>query len=316
MSPRPIIIDTDPGQDDAAALLLAMASPELELLGICTVAGNVPLDKTTRNALQIMELAVRPDIRVHPGCPRPILRPLVTAEHAHGQSGLDGSGLPDPVLEPHHREHAVEFLIRTLRETDEPVTVVAIGPLTNIACALIQAPEIIPGIKELVLMGGSSKGGNITPAAEFNIHVDPHAAQVVFNTTLPIVMMPLDVTQQARTTPERLERVRGLDTPVGRAMAGMLGFYNRENVERHGGPGSPLHDPLTIAWLLQPSMFQGNPCHVTIECGSELTMGQTVIDWWGISGKAPNATVMHTVDDDAFYDLFIKRLESFGGGRD
>ncbi|WP_071796917.1 nucleoside hydrolase [Natronohydrobacter thiooxidans] len=305
---RKIIIDTDPGQDDAVAILLALASPELDLLGITCVAGNVPLEMTAKNARIICELANRPETRVFAGCDAPMSRKLVTAEHVHGKTGLDGITLPDPVMELQD-QHAVDFLIETLRaEPEGTVTLVPIGPLTNIATAMERAPDIIPRIQEIVLMGGGCfEGGNITPAAEFNIYVDPEAAKLVFGAGVPLVVMPLDVTHKALTSRARVEAFRNAGR-VGPAVASWTDFFERFDKEKYGSEGAPLHDPCTIAYLLQPELFTGRHINVEIETGSDLTLGMTVADWWRVSGRAPNATFMGGIDDDGFFTLLTERL--------
>jgi purine nucleosidase len=310
MSRRRIIIDTDPGQDDAIAILLALAAADaLEVLGITAVAGNVPLPLTQANARRICELAGRADLPVFAGCPKPLLRPLVTAEYVHGKTGLDGAGLPPPRM-PLQEQHGVDWLVDTLL-AHEPgeVTVCTLGPLTNLAAALAKQPEIAGRIGEIVAMGGGFfEGGNTTPAAEFNIYVDPHAAQAVFAAGCPMTLMPLDVTHQALTTPSRLQRFRRLGTPAGDACAGMLDFFDRYDTEKYGSEGAPLHDPCVIAYLLAPGLFSGRHVNVEVETGSPLTMGMTVVDWWRISGRAPNCTVMSRLDADGFYDLLLDRL--------
>ncbi|MEN8683606.1 nucleoside hydrolase, partial [Marivita sp.] len=265
MSPRKIIIDTDPGQDDAVAILLALASPDdLEVLGITAVAGNVPLPLTQKNARIICELAGKSDTLVFAGCDAPMARKLVTAEHVHGKTGLDGPTLPDPTM-PLQDEHAVDFIIETLRAQDEgTVTLCPLGPLTNIAVALNRAPDIADRIQEIVLMGGAYfEVGNITPAAEFNIYVDPEAAKVVFACGAPITVMPLDVTHKALVTSERNAAFRDLDTPVGRAVADMTDFFERFDKEKYGSAGAPLHDPCVTAYLIQPDLFSGR--HINVE---------------------------------------------------
>lgn len=309
MNPRPIIIDCDPGVDDAIALLLAFASPELDILGITTVAGNVPLALTQTNARKICELAHRSDIPVYGGCPRPMLQPLHTAEDVHGKTGLDGTHLPAPTL-PLQPDHAVSFLIRILENASAPITLATLGPLTNIAIALIQSPSIAQNIQEIVMMGGAITHGNITPAAEFNFYVDPHAASVVFDSGIPITLLSLDVTHQVLTTPERLEQIRAIATPVAQTAADLLAFYGQVDSDRYGMPGGPLHDPNVIAYLLQPKLYDGKPCHVAIETVSPHALGQTIVDVWGASGKPPNATVIQTVDAEGFYQLLIDRLKS------
>jgi purine nucleosidase len=307
--PRRIIIDTDPGQDDAVAILLALGSAELEVAGITAVAGNVPLALTEKNARKICELAGRPDIKVFAGAVRPLMRALVTAEEVHGQTGLNGPQLPEPEMTLQDR-HAVDFLVETLmREESGSITLCALGPLTNIALALVREPRIAPRIREIVLMGGGFfEGGNVTPAAEFNIHVDPHAADIVFRSGVPIVMMPLDVTHKALTTAKRIDAIRRLGTGVGDAVAAMLEFFERFDEEKYGTDGGPLHDPCVLAYLLRPDLFAGRNCNVTVETASELTMGMTVVDWWGVTNRPANALVMRDIDADGFFELLTQRL--------
>lgn len=313
MTARPIIIDCDPGQDDAVALLLALASPdELRIVGITCVAGNVPLDLTQRNARRICELTGRAEMQVFAGCPAPMVRPLKTAEAVHGESGLDGVDLPEPTM-PLQDRHAVEFIIDTcLSAQDGEITFCPTGPMTNVATALVQAPEIRAKVREIVFMGGTAiNPGNTTPVAEFNVYVDPHAAQVVMQSGIKLTMLGLDVTHKAITTPERLAAIRAIGSPVAEAVAGMLEFYDRHDIERYGMPGGPLHDPCVIAYLLAPDIFMGRDCHVEVETASELTIGQTVVDWWGVTGLAPNCHVVDHLDSEAFYGLLIERLGRF-----
>ena len=310
MSPRKIIIDTDPGQDDAVAILLALASPDdLEVLGITAVAGNVPLPLTQKNARIVCELAGKPETLVFAGCDAPIARKLVTAEHVHGKTGLDGPTLPDPTM-PLQDQHAVDFIIETLRAEEEgTVTLCPLGPLTNIAVALKRAPDIAERIQEIVLMGGAYfEVGNITPAAEFNIYVDPEAAKKVFACGAPITVMPLDVTHKALVTAERNNAFRALGTPVGVAVAEMTDFFERFDKEKYGSAGAPLHDPCVTAYLIKPELFTGRHINVEIETGSDLTLGMTVADWWGVTDRAPNATFMGDIDADGFFALLTERL--------
>lgn len=306
---RKIIIDTDPGQDDAVAILLALASPELEVLGITAVAGNVPLALTEKNARKVCELAGRPDVRVFAGAKRPLVRDLVTAEHVHGKTGLDGPELPEPRMALDGR-HAVDFLVETLMaHAPGEITLCTLGPLTNIALALLREPEIAPRVREIVMMGGGFfEGGNVTPAAEFNIYVDPHAADVVFRSGIPIVVMPLDVTHKALTTAVRVAAIRKLGTPVAVATAQMLEFFERFDEQKYGSDGGPLHDPCVIAYLIEPGLFGGRRCNVSVETASELTMGMTVVDWWGVTERPKNALVMRDIDDDGFFALLTARL--------
>jgi purine nucleosidase len=306
---RKIIIDTDPGQDDAVAILLALASPELDVLGLTAVAGNVPLALTEKNARKICELAGRPETRVFAGAVRPLTRPLVTAEHVHGRTGLDGPELPEPKMKLEAR-HAVDFIVETLMvEPEGTVTLCPLGPLTNIALAMIREPAIVPRIREIVLMGGGYfEQGNVTPSAEFNIYVDPQAADVVYRSGAPIVMMPLDVTHKALTTKARIERFRTMGTRVGTATAQLLDFFERFDEEKYGTDGGPLHDPCVIAYLLKPELFSGRQCNVQIETVSELTMGATVVDWWNITDGPRNALVMRDIDADGFFALLTERI--------
>ena len=310
MTPRKIIIDTDPGQDDAVAILLALASPEdIEVLGITCVAGNVPLDLTVRTARIVCELAGKTDVKIFAGCDRPLGRALVTAEHVHGKTGLDGPVLPEPTM-PIADGHAVDFIIDMLREhAPGTVTLCPLGPLTNIATALQKAPDIANRIAKIVLMGGGYfEGGNITPAAEFNIYVDPQAADIVFKSGAPIVVMPLDVTHKALVTTARNDAFRNIGSPVGIAVAEMTEFFERFDKEKYGSEGAPLHDPCVTAYLIRPDLFKGRHINVEIETESELTMGMTVADWWGVTDRAANATFMGDLDADGFFGLLTERL--------
>jgi purine nucleosidase len=306
---RKIIIDADPGQDDAIAILMALASPELEVLGITTVAGNVPLALTQRNARITCELANRPDLPVYAGADRPLKRALVTAEYLHGKSGLDGHNLPEPTM-PLQSKNAVDFLIETLmHEPPGSITLCALGPLTNIATAMMREPKIIPRIKEIVLMGGSHfEGGNVTPAAEFNMYVDPQAAKIVFGSGVKLTVIPLDVTHQALTTAARTELIRNLGNRVGTVVADWVDFFERHDKEVYGEDGAPLHDPCVIGYLLAPELFGGRDINVEIETESELTSGMTVADWWRVTGRQPNATYLREIDADGFYELLTERL--------
>lgn len=292
------------------ALLLALASPEeLDVRAITAVAGNVPLPLTSVNALKMCELAGRADVPVYAGCPRPMRKKLYTAEYVHGPTGIDGADLPEPVKLP-AKGHAVDFLVETIMgAASGEITLCTLGPLTNLGMALVKAPEIAPRIREIVLMGGGFfEGGNTTPAAEFNIYVDPEAAYNVFASGVPITMMPLDVTHKALSTPARVEAFRALGTPAGEAVAGMLDFYDRHDVEKYGFAGGPLHDPCVIAYLLQPELFAGKRCHVDVVTDEGPANGATLIDWWEVTGRAPNAMVMNEVDADGFFTLLTDRI--------
>ncbi len=308
--PRKIIIDTDPGQDDAVAILLALASPiEIEVLGVTAVAGNVPLALTARNARIICELAGKPQTKVFAGCEKPLVRPLVTAEYVHGKTGLDGPQLADPTM-PLQDQHAVDFLIETLRrEPAHTVTLCALGPLTNLATAMQRAPDIIPRSQQIILMGGAYfEVGNVTPAAEFNIYVDPQAADIIFKSGVPLVVMPLDVTHKVLTNRKRVEAFRALGSEPGRMVAEWTDFFERFDMQKYGSDGAPLHDPCVIAYLIRPDLFQGRHINVEIETGSELTMGMTVADWWGVTHRPANALFVGSVDSDALFDLLTERI--------
>ncbi len=310
MPPRKIIIDTDPGQDDAVAILLALASPdEIELLGITAVAGNVPLALTQKNARIICELAGRPDMRVFAGCDAPMRRKLVTAEHVHGKTGLDGPQMDAPKM-PLQTQHAVDFIIDTLRsQAPGTVTLCPLGPLTNIAVAFEKAPDIIPRVQEIVLMGGAYfEVGNITPAAEFNIYVDPEAAKIVFAAGVKLTVMPLDVTHKALTTKDRIDAFRALGTKVGDMVAAWTDFFERFDMEKYGSEGAPLHDPCVIAYLIRPELFTGRQINVEIETTSDLTLGMTVADWWGVTKRPHNAMFIGAIAAEGFYALLTERL--------
>lgn len=293
-------------------LLLALACPlEFELLGITTVAGNVPLDLTQRNARIMCELAGRTDVPVYAGCEKPMRRRLMTAENVHGKTGIDGVEIyqPSMVLQD---KHAVDFIIETLLEAEEnSITLVPTGPLTNIGSAIQKQPAILSGIKEIVLMGGAMReGGNTTPCAEFNILVDPDAAQIVMHCGRPLTIVPLDVTHQALVTQSRIAQIRALDTPVATAIVGMMEFFNRYDSEKYGSEGAPLHDPCTIAYLLKPELFKGKLCNVEVETESRLTLGHTAVDFWAVTKRIRNANWIYQMDADGFFSLLLERLDT------
>ena len=313
MAPHPIIIDCDPGQDDAVALFLAMSSPdELEILGITTVAGNVPLTLTRRNARMMCDIAGRQDIRVFSGCDKPMVREAITAEYIHGNTGIDGVDVFEPNT-PLQQQHAVDFIIETLLAADDAsITLVPTGPLSNIGTAIDKEPAILRHVKQIVVMGGAMReGGNRSPSAEFNILVDPQAAELVFNCGRPIVVMGLDVTHQVLSTRGRVDRIRALDNPVAQATAGMLSFFHRYDSKKYGSEGAPLHDPCTVAWLLEPGLFQTRQCNLSVETESELTMGHTAVDFWHVTDRPHNVHWAHAVDADGFYTLLTDRLSRF-----
>ncbi|MEL6381118.1 MAG: nucleoside hydrolase [Cyanobacteria bacterium J06626_18] len=306
MTGKPIIIDCDPGVDDAIALMLALRSSELAVQGITVVAGNVPLALTQRNARQICELMGRQDVPVYAGCPRPLVRSLVTAEEVHGKTGLEGATLPEPTM-PLQTTHAVSYLIATLQAASEPLTLATLGPLTNLAVAIVQAPDVLDKIEQIVMMGGGITHGNVTPFAEFNIYVDPHAAHVVFESGVPITMIGLDVTHQVLTTPERLAAIRAVATPASQVAVDVLSHYGKADEARLGTIGAPLHDPCVIAYLLRPDLFQTELGDVKVEISSPLTLGQTVVS----SSKSAirrSVTIVTDADAPGIYDLLIKHL--------
>ena len=294
-------------------LLLAMACPEeLDILGITTVAGNVPLNLTERNARLMCELAGRFDVPVFAGSSKPLMRELVTAENIHGSTGIDGVDVHEPAMAL-QAQHAVDFIIESLLAADDKsITLVPTGPLTNIAGAIKKQPDILSRIREIVLMGGASReGGNSTPSAEFNIHVDPHAADIVMHCERPLIIASLDVSHQVVVKQGFLDRLRIMNSRVATATLGMLEFFNRHDSKKYGTEGAPLHDPCTIAYLLQPELFRGKRCNVEVETGSPLTIGHTAVDFWGVSGRPANATWLYQVNSDGFFNLLLDRLARY-----
>jgi len=307
---RKVVIDTDPGIDDAVAMLLALAAPEeLEVLGIVAVAGNLPLAQTERNARRVCELAGRPEIGVYSGCAQPLLRPLATAAAIHGDALGERLNLPEPRMPPQAR-HGVDFIVETVRAAEPgAIALCALGPLTNIAMALIKAPDSAAKIGELVIMGGAGfEIGNVTPAAEFNIHADPHAAAIVLASGAPITMIPLDITHQVLSTRPRLAALSALPNRCGPAVATLLADFEQARASRFGERGKALHDPCAVAYLLRPDLFSGREVNVAVETASPLTVGMTVVDWWGVTGREANARFMTTVDADELYGLLTARL--------
>ena len=305
----PILIDCDPGHDDAIALLLALASPEVDLLGVTTVAGNQTIEKTTANAIRVLEVAGRGDIAVAAGADRPLVRELSIAAHVHGESGLDGPTLPPPQGAP-APQHAVDFIAARVLDSVEPVTLVPTGPLTNVALLLARYPEAAQRLERIVLMGGAIAEGNVTPAAEFNIWVDPEAACRVYASGLNVTMVGLDVTHKALVTPEHGERLRASGR-VGSVIADLLAFYLRFHRETYGLPGSPIHDAVAVAYVIRPGLLDTVERHVAVECGSELCRGRTVVDLWRRTRAAPNAQVAVGIDVEGFLQLLIGRLSAF-----
>ncbi|CNI69969.1 pyrimidine-specific ribonucleoside hydrolase RihA [Yersinia intermedia] len=309
--PRSIIIDCDPGHDDAIALILALASPELNVAAVTTCAGNQTPNKTLRNALRILTLLKRQDIPVAGGALKPLLRELIIADNVHGESGLDGPSLPDPDFAP-QADNAVELMARILRTSPHPVTIVATGPLTNVALLLAGHGALTAKIERIVIMGGAVMLGNWTAAAEFNIFVDPEAADRVFKSGIPITMAGLDVTHQAQVMDEDIDRIRQLNNPVADVVAGLLDFfmlYHRQ--ERWGFQGAPLHDPCTIAWLLAPELFTSIERWVGIETRGEYTQGMTVVDYYQLTDNVPNAEVLMGIDRKGFIDLLVERVARY-----
>ena len=310
--PIPVIIDCDPGQDDALMLFLALNAPELDVRAIIAVGGNVDLAKTSRNLAMVVDIAGHDDVPLYAGCARPMMRDLVTAEYVHGETGINGID----VFEPRNKMrecHGVDYIIENLRgSNDDEATIVATGPLTNIAMALIKAPDIAPKIKQIVIMGGASfEGGNVTPSAEFNIYVDPHACDVVLKCGRPLILFGLDVTHKVMTSAKHVAAIRALGNSVSEVCANMLDFFGKHDSEKYSSDGAPLHDPCTIAWLLKPELFKLKSCHVAVETMSELTLGHTAVDFWHVSGNPPNAQWAYDADSQGFFDLLIERLGNY-----
>ncbi len=307
---RSIIIDCDPSPDDAVAILMALGSAkELNVLAVTTVAGNVPVQLTAKNARKALELAKRTTTPVYAGAAAPLLRKLITAEHVHGRTGFDGFDLPEPTmpLSPGFAADAIIDLV--MRRPEKEITLCCLAPLTNIALALAKQPLLATWVREIVWMGGAfSEGGNITPAAEFNAFVDPEAAAKVLACGAPITMIPLDCTHQARTTTARLQKLRAIGTPVAEAFYHLLKFNKIFDEQKYGWEGGPLHDATVIAYLLKPGIFSGRKVNIEIECVSQLTLGMSVVDWWGVTQKPRNVKLLREIDADAYFDLVIERL--------
>jgi inosine-uridine nucleoside N-ribohydrolase len=307
VSPKPVILDVDPGHDDAVALMLACGHPDLDLLAVTTVAGNVTIEKTTRNALRVLSLVGCDDVPVGVGASGPLERPLHTAEDIHGKSGLDGpEEIPEGEIGPDERG-AVDLISATLRASPEPVTLIPVGPLTNIAAFLREHPDLKDRVARISLMGGSMGLGNTTPAAEFNIYVDPEAAREVFESGLPITMSGLDVTHQAGAGPDERERLRATGR-VGGVVAGFLDYFAATYENKFGFDAPPLHDPVAVAAVLEPGLLKTRPMSVDVECGSHLTRGETVCDFYGLTGKKPNADVGVELDREGFFGLLYGAL--------
>ena len=313
--PIPLILDCDPGHDDALAIIVALARPELRLLAVTTVAGNAGLDATTRNALRVLTLAGRTDIPVAAGAGRPLIRDLHVAANVHGASGLAGADLPDPAFEP-RPEGAIELIRSILLAADAPVTIAAVGPLTNIALLLRTHPELTDRIAGIRIMGGALTEGNTTASAEFNIWQDPDAARIVLDCGRPITLMTLDVTHQAVFGPADVARLDGLGTRIGAVFADLLRYFARFHAERYGWDGSPIHDAVAVAHLAVPDLVRTVPYRVDVEIGSELTRGRTVVDLHGLTGQPPNAEVGVAIDRARFADLLVEAVRAIGAVAD
>jgi purine nucleosidase len=308
---RKLIILTDPGQDQAAAILMILGQRQaFKVLGLVATAGNINLDHTIANCLKLMELAGRPDIPVFAGCPHPIIRPLVMAEHVHGPTGLDGPDLPQPSIGPQEK-HGVDFIIDTVRAHPGEITICSLSPVTNLAMALRKAPDIADKIHEVVAMlGAYFEVGNITPTAEFNCYVDPEAADIVLKAGIRTTLLPLDVTHKMRSTPERLGAMRALGNRCGVATAEMLEFSETFDLKKYGWDGAPLHGPCVPVFMLAPEMFSGRQINVSVELNGALTSGMTVADWWQITDRPKNVFYVTDGDPVAYYDLLLKSLEN------
>jgi inosine-uridine nucleoside N-ribohydrolase len=304
MTSIPILLDCDPGHDDAIAMLLALASPELELVGVTTVAGNQSLEKTTANAIRVLEHVGRGDIPVAAGADRPLVREPFVAAYVHGETGLDGPDLPPPRGAP-IEAHAVDFLAQHARGA----ALVAVGPLTNVALLLAVRPDARPD--RIVLMGGAIAEGNITPAAEFNIWADPEAARRVFESGIDVTMVGLDVTHKALLTPEHADELRGVGR-AGKLVAELFDFYHRFHRKTYDLPGSPIHDALALAHVIDPSLLERRHRHVAVDCESQLCRGRTVVDLWHRTGNEPNAHVAVDVDGERFVRLLTERVATLG----
>jgi inosine-uridine nucleoside N-ribohydrolase len=305
----PILLDCDPGHDDAIALLLVLASPEVELLGVTTVAGNQTLEKTTANAIRVLDFVGRDDVDVAAGADRPLAREPAVAANVHGESGLDGPALPPPRREA-LPQHAADFLALRLFDSPERVTLVPTGPLTNVALLLERHPDAAGRIERIVLMGGSIAEGNVTPAAEFNVWADPEAARAVFESGLDVTMIGLDVTHEALMRPEDAERLRGAGR-TGRLVAELFDFFSAFHREVYGFDGAPIHDAVAVAHVCRPDLVETVERHVAIETESELCRGRTVVDLWRRTGNEPNARVGVAIDGEAFLELLVERISTF-----
>ena len=298
-------------------MFLAMSAPgELDILGISTVAGNVPLDLTQRNARMMCDIAGKTELPVFAGCKQPMVREAITAEYIHGETGIDGVDVFEPKT-PLQDQDAVDFIIATLLEAEKhSVTLVPTGPLTNIGTAIQREPAILEGVEEIVLMGGAMReSGNRSPSAEFNIMADPDAAKLVFDCGRPVTAMGLDVTHQVLSTPDRVSRINALGNPVADAIVGLLSFFHRYDTKKYGSEGTPLHDPCTVAYLLKPDLFKSKMCNISVEAESPLTVGHTAVDFWHVTDRPINANWVYAIDADAFFELLNEQLACFGAAK-
>ena len=309
--PKKIILDCDPGHDDAVAIMLAVASDEIDLLGITCVGGNATLENTKLNTLKICSLLNRKDILIYSGASKPLVYDLVTAEHVHGKSGLDNDGEEIIVDEDHFIQelNAVDYIIKTCKTSEEKIYLCPTGPLTNIALSLKKDPSIKENIKEIVFMGGAALSlGNITPAAEFNIYVDPHAANIVLKSGIPITMMGLDVTHKVNVNKRIIQSIKSNNNKASMFFADLMEFYSKFNNELYDTDESPLHDPCVIAYLIDNKLFYGKKVHVEVEENSELTRGDTVTDWWGVKKLEPNCNVIVEANSEKFFEILKLEL--------
>lgn len=309
---KKIILDCDPGHDDALALTMAVASPKIDLLAVTTSAGNQTPDKTLNNAMRMLTLLHREDIPVAQGNQTPLVKPLETAPEVHGKTGLDGADLPDPDFKVQDMT-AIELIAKTLRENDEKVTLVVTGPMTNAALFLRVYPDLAKQkIDQIVFMGGAMGLGNWRPSVEFNIFVDPEAAKIVLSFGIPLVMAPLNVTHQAQILKNEIEQIGEIDNPVGKAFYGLLNFFEQYHENpKWGFKGAPLHDPCTIAWLIDPTMFKSDKMNVDVETQGELTRGETVCDYYTLTNKPKNTEVLLGIDREKFIKLVMTVIKSF-----
>ena len=307
---KKIILDCDPGHDDAIAILLAGHHPQIELLAITTVAGNQSVDKTTLNALKVCSFAGLRSIPIARGMEGPLLVPAQHAADIHGESGLDGPALPEPDIQPINK-HAVDLIIDLLLRSDGDITLVPTGPLTNIALALRREPAIVPKIKAISLMGGAIGLGNVTSAAEFNIYADPHAAALVFGCGRPITMCPLEVTHQALASEQVMSRLRSANRRVATLVADLLGFFAETYRKVFNFPAAPVHDPCAVAAVIDPTLIKSKPVRVEIETTGEWTRGRTVCDMYGSLGKEPNARLGYALEVGRFWDMVIETILSY-----